>query len=145
MTDFDNLAGDDMDLAVKNHVPLFDNPYFALNPDLNTYFIKNIPRNISRFDIIDEVKKLPGFFSLSLTEPLKRSEYQRYAWIVFKDSESFENANVLLNGIIIKETLLTITKSVSKQRRIKVIKHYCNGRIDLDCKTSNDLIRTLDE
>lgn len=144
MTDFDNLAGDEMDSAVKPHVNLFDAPYFALNPDSNTYFIKNIPRNISRFDIIEEVKKLPGFFSLSLTEPLKRSEYQRYAWIVFKDAESFEKASELLNGIIIKETLLTITKSVSKQRRIKVIKHYCNGRIELDCRTSSDLIKTLD-
>ena len=73
-----------MDVAVKPHISLFDSPYFALNPDLNTYFIKNIPKNISRFDILEEVKKIPGFFSLSMTEPLKRSEYQRHAWIVFE-------------------------------------------------------------
>jgi hypothetical protein len=60
---------------------------------------------------------------------LKRSEFQRYGWVVFNDEVSFQNASVLLAGIIIKEQPLIITKSISKQRRVKVIKHYFNDRI----------------
>ena len=145
ITDTDRVEEDDMDISIKQAVSLHEAPYFALNPDENTYFIKNIPKEISRFDILEQVKKLPGFFSLSLSDPVKRLQFQRYAWVAFKDQESYENASILLGGIYIKEQPLTITKSVSKHRRVKIIKHYPSSRIDIDCKTANDLMKTLDK
>ena len=44
-----------------------------------------------------------------------------------------------------KEQPLSISRSFSKQRRVKVIKHYYDERTEVDCKTSNSLIQTLDE
>lgn len=54
MTEYE-ADGEDGDISVKPSIALSESPYFALNHDQYTYFIKNIPKNISRFDILEQV------------------------------------------------------------------------------------------
>lgn len=42
-----------------------------------TLFIKSVPKNISRWEIKENLSKVPGFVSLSLSEPLKTHDFLR--------------------------------------------------------------------
>jgi hypothetical protein len=48
-----------------------DRPFFGFDPNSMTLFLKTIPVNISRWDILNVVKTTPGFVSLSMSEPLR--------------------------------------------------------------------------
>lgn len=50
-----------------------------------------------------------------------------------------------MNGLIIKEEPITVGRSISKNRRIKVLKNYPNSRIENDAKVCESLARKLDE
>lgn len=63
------------DLKLSNEVPenekISGPPYFGFDPNSMTLFLKTIPVNISRWDLLNVVKTTPGFVSLSMSEPLK--------------------------------------------------------------------------
>lgn len=80
-----------------------------------------------------------------MSEPIKKQGFIRYCWLVFQDEVSFNNASAVLNGLCINEVELNVSKSSSKNRRIKILKHYPKSRLALDCKTCYNLIKTLDE
>jgi hypothetical protein len=50
-----------------------------------------------------------------------------------------------LSGLHIKGETLNVTKSHSKQKRIRVVKVYPRNRIETDCRVTSDLIRTLNK
>lgn len=88
---------------------------------------------------------MPGFVSIHMSEPIKKQGFIRYCWIVFEDEASYNNAAAVLNGLCIKNTELSVSKSSSKNRRVRVLKHYPKSRVGIDCRTSHALIKTLDE
>jgi len=55
-------------------------PFFGFDANCMTLFIKSIPKNISRWDIQDAIKNLPGYLSLSLSEPLRSQNFVRCAF-----------------------------------------------------------------
>lgn len=53
-----------------------------------TLYLKSVPVNVSRWELLDVVRKTPGFVSLSMSEPLKLQDYERYAWISYDSDEN---------------------------------------------------------
>ena len=65
-------------LGKKNenvNLDISNTPYFGFDPDKMTLFLHQLPKNISRWQILDIIKKLPGFVSMSLSEPIKNQNY----------------------------------------------------------------------
>jgi len=95
-------------------------PFFGFDPNSQTLFIKAIPKFISRWDLTDAFKKLQGFLSLSLSEPLKSQEFIRFGWILFDTEENCNQAYELLKTLNIKNYAFNIVKSKSQRKPIKV-------------------------
>lgn len=62
-------------------------PYFANDPNEHTLFIKAIPSDLSRWDILEAVQTLPGFLNFSVSAPVKANEDQRMGWIGFESEQ----------------------------------------------------------
>jgi len=65
------------EINLDDNVDILGEPYFGFDPNCMTLFIKSVPKNISRWDIKDNLMKVPGFSSLSLSEPLKTHDFLR--------------------------------------------------------------------
>mgnify|MGYP000117577530 CR=1 FL=1 len=48
-------------IQYKNILDISNPPYFGFDPDKMTLFLHQLPKNISRWQILDIIKKLPGF------------------------------------------------------------------------------------
>lgn len=132
-------------MIIKDSVNIEAPPFFGVDIDHLTYFIKPIPTTIFKNDIKEEVSKVPGYVSIHMSEPIKKQNFIRYGWIVFADKDSFNKATAYLTGLCIKSVELNLSKSSSKNRKIRIIKNYPSSQIGLDCRTCHSLIKTLDE
>ena len=64
--------------AQQKDCDIVNEPYYGFDPDKLTLFIHQLPRNISRTQILEVAKKVPGFIALSLSEPIKTQNYYRF-------------------------------------------------------------------
>ena len=71
--------------------------------------------------------------------------FSRHCWITFDDETSFQNAETQMTGLIINEEPLNVTPSISKNKRVKVLKKYPKSRLQSDANTVIKLIETLDK
>lgn len=78
-----------MDVSLNQTVDITKEPYFGFDPDARTLFAKNVPRNISRFDIYEIARQLKGFKNITVSEPMKKYDFTRNCWVQFTDDESF--------------------------------------------------------
>lgn len=53
------------EITLDDNVDIFGEPYFGFDPNCMTLFIKSVPKHISRWEIKDNLAKVPGFLSLS--------------------------------------------------------------------------------
>jgi len=54
-------------------------------------------------------------------------------------------ANLVMSGIIVKEVKLNFSKSVSKMKKVKILKNYPESRIKIDVACADALVRKLDK
>lgn len=71
------------DVHVSPQTEIHGEPYFGFDQNLNTLFIKTVPRSISRYDIRSVVEKLEGYKTLTMSDPVKKNNLSRYCWIDF--------------------------------------------------------------
>ena len=57
------------EIELKQSFNIVGAPYFGFDPNQKTLFIRRIPKNISREEILEVVSKTQGFTYLSLSEP----------------------------------------------------------------------------
>lgn len=69
------------DVHLNQNLDITRYPYFGFDSDVNTVFIKSVPRLISRYDIRAVVEKLEGYKCLTMSDPVKRNGLKRYCWI----------------------------------------------------------------
>lgn len=72
---------------------------YGFDANAKTLYLKQIPVNISRWALLDEVKNTPGFVSLSMSEPLKSYDFERYAWVTYDSEENCRQAKNILEDI----------------------------------------------
>lgn len=80
-------------------------PFFGLDPNQHSVFIKNVPLPLSRVDVVSHLNKLEGYAGLTLSEPNKLQNYTRIGWVSF-DGEEYCNRCVNLESITIKGHVL---------------------------------------
>lgn len=71
-------------------------PLYGFDSNSMTLYLKNIPIDVSRWDLLEIIKETKGFVSLSMSEPLKAQEFERYAWITYDSDENCQVAKELL-------------------------------------------------
>ncbi len=145
-SEFEEKERDVSLLTIKSHnnVPLEVSgpPYYGFDPDKMTLFLHQIPRNVSRFQILEIVKKLPGFISMSLSEPIKNQNYYRYCWVTFDSEENSELAFETLNDYRISNEykILPIKSKSTTIKRIRITPAYFEERIIEDLELSRNFI-----
>jgi hypothetical protein len=140
---FSGLKLQDSGVSCEN---LAGPPYFGFDPNSLTLFLKTIPTNVSRWEILDVLKNCPGFLSLSLSEPLKSQNFARFAWVLF-DSEELcvEGLASLSNKQVTSDFRLSpILSKTSSSKNLKIQPPGSEAQIDVDWELSSKLITSLD-
>jgi hypothetical protein len=122
-------------------------PYYGFDPDKLTLFAYQIPKSISRFQILKVVKKLPGFVSMSMSEPIKNQNYCRYCWMAFDSEENCELAFDSLNDYKLTNDykLFPIKSKSTTSKKLRVTVPYFEERISEDLEFSKALIQIYDK
>lgn len=121
-------------------------PYYGFDPNSLTLFLKTIPINVSRWEILDVLKNCTGFLSLSMSEPLKSQNFARFAWVLFDSEAHCLESLQMLNGKQVTQDfrLSPILSKTSSSKNIKTQPATCVENIENDWKTSAQLITCLD-
>lgn len=127
-------------------IDICSQPYFGFDPDKLTLFAYQIPKNISRFQLINIVKKLPGFISLSMSEPIKNQNYCRYCWFTFDSEENCELAFDSLNDYKVTNEykLFPIKSKSTTSKKLRVTPYLFEERVAEDLENSKTLIQIYD-
>jgi RNA recognition motif-containing protein len=80
-----------------------------------------------------------------MSDPVKKLNLTRYCWIEFENEETCAKAELTLSGLMIKNETLVVSKSVTKVKRLKVLKNYPISRMEKDVDTLGKLVAKLDE
>ena len=121
-------------------------PYFGFDPNSLTLFLKTIPTNVSRWEILDVLKNCSGFLSLSLSEPLKSQNFARFAWVLFDSEEHCTEglASLASKQVTSDFRLSPILSKTSSSKNIKVQPPSSEEQVDVDWDLSSKLITSLD-
>ena len=121
-------------------------PYFGFDPNSMTLFLKTIPVNISRWDLLNVVKTSPGFVSLSMSEPLKTQGFCRFAWVLYDSEEHCnESLTLLTNKPVTGDFRLSPVRSQSSSKReVKLLPPQQPEYLFIDWKHSAKLISVID-
>jgi hypothetical protein len=146
----DEFEEKERDIAANKHEGYLDisaQPYFGFDPDKLTLFLHQVPRNLSSSKIMEIVKKVPGFVSLSLSEPIRNQGYVRYCWVTFDSEENCEQAFDSLNEYKINSDykIVPLKSKSSSVKRVRITPAYFDERIGEDLEYTKQLINILDK
>lgn len=85
-------------LVNSRSVDITKGPFFGFDSNSMTLYLKQIPKNVSRLELLDLVKESRGFVSLSLSDPLRTQDFERYAWVSYDSEENCKNAKEFLEN-----------------------------------------------
>ena len=134
-------------LSSSNYLSISSPPFYGFDPDKMTLFLHQIPKKISRCEILNVIKKLQGFISMSMSEPIKNQDFVRYCWVTFDSEENTETAYDSLNNLVIdKDYKVNPIKSKSTTiKKIRVTPPLFDERISEDLDLSRNIISILDK
>ena len=72
---------------------------FAFNPEVATLFLKHIPAEVKREDLLEKLTPLAGFVALQMSRPLMNHSFDRLAWATFKSEHESEQALHMLASV----------------------------------------------
>lgn len=130
-----------------SNIDIARSPYFGFDPDRMTLFLHQVPRNVSRWDILELIKPLSGFMMLSFSEPIKNQNFVRYCWVTFDNEENLDAAyEALSDQKINPDYRLNPIKSKSTTiKRIRVNPPQFDDRTAEDLDLSKSLITIFDK
>ena len=130
----------------KSEINITESPYYAFDPDKLTIYIHQIPRNISRWQLLDAAKKAPGLESISLSEPIKNQNYSRFCWLSFENEEKCNVACDILRDYSINNDykIHPIKSKSNSNKKIRLTPPLFEERIEEDLKHSKKLIEIFD-
>ena len=140
------FAGLKLKEGEKNIEKISGPPYFGFDPNSMTLFLKTIPVNISRWDLLAVVKSSPGFVSLSMSEPLKSQGFSRFAWVLYDTEEHCnESLEILTNKPVTNEFRLNPVRSQSSSKKeAKLQPPQSVESLMIDWKQTSRLITAID-
>ena len=86
-----------------------------------TLNLKAIPKNVSKWELLDLVKETRGFISLSLSDPLRTQDFERYAWVSYDSEENCKLAKEFLDNKTIHDGQARLNPILNSGYRSKVL------------------------
>lgn len=75
-------------------------------------YLKYIPTHISRAALHDKLaESLSGFVHLSMSEPIRHHNFNRFAWVNFESQHDYDQALLKIPSLKIEDFELCCTKS----------------------------------
>lgn len=134
-------VGDEGKSEIKFNTPVDEAPFYGFDANKHTLFLKQIPINVSRWDLLDTIKSTSGFIALSMSEPLRSQDFVRYAWVTYDSDENVDKSKAILEKLYSNPV-----KSVSTSHKsVKVTPFLSSGSVSRDRILSKKLIQVLDE
>ena len=96
-------------------------PIFGYDANSMTLNLKAIPKNVSKWELLDLVKETRGFISLSLSDPLRTQDFERYAWVSYDSEENCKLAKEFLDNKTIHDGQARLNPILNSGYRSKVL------------------------
>ena len=121
-------------------------PIFGYDANSMTLYLRSIPRNLGRQQLANLIRDhTQGFVSLSMSEPLKMQNFERYAWISFDSDENCRKAKESLEKISIElksrePFRLTPVQNSAHRKNIMITPELPDDSIERDLNLCKRLI-----
>jgi len=100
---------------------LHKGPLFAFDTDTLTLYLKYIPVNIKRQELMDVIKNnVEGFVHLSMSEPMRNHSFSRLAWVTFNNEHDYEQALEKIPSITLPSDEFTLSAAKSHPNKKKI-------------------------
>lgn len=131
-------------MSLPDNLNITKAPLFGFDPNSLTLFIKAVPKNVSRQALLEIFEKLPGFASLSLSDPLRSHDFVRYGWAAFRSEEQCAKGFLMAQQVLQSELDLSLMRSKTAKRFFKVVPEFRVSHLKENLVFSAELIRLLD-
>ncbi|XP_065652189.1 serrate RNA effector molecule homolog [Hydra vulgaris] len=110
-------------------------------------FMRNIPSNVSRHDLVTVCERYPGYLRMALSDPSPDRRWARRAWATFEHLVNIKDICWNLSNIRIKECELAPVVNRDVSHRIRPVNGITCSPMTmlLDAKLALDLIKILDK
>ena len=110
-------------------------------------FMRNIPSNVSRHDLVTVCERYPGYLRVALSDPSPDRRWARRAWATFEHTVNIKDICWNLSNIRIKDCELAPVVNREVSHRIRPVNGItCSPMtMQLDAKFALDLIQILDK
>ena len=105
-----------------------------------TLYLKQVPVNVSRWELYDIVRETNGFVSLSMSEPLKGQDFDRYAWISYDSEENCQKAKERLEQARIQDFKLNPIHNRAIRKNIMITPELADDTVERDIDLCKRLI-----
>ena len=100
-------------------------PYYFYDPNyLTLYSLSGLAKNVRIIPKLNSFKKLPGFISLSITEPERKNDYKRNLWLMFDSEKNCLKALDSLNDYKSEEYIKSQTIMNPSYNKVKSHRHF---------------------
>ena len=121
-------------------------PYYFYDPNyLTLYHLSGLAKNVQIMPKLNSFKKLPGFISLSITEPDRKNDYKRNLWLLFDSEKNCAEALDNLNDYKSEEYIKSQTIMNPSYNKVKVTPPLFDERLNEDLIGSYKIVNILDE
>jgi hypothetical protein len=114
---------------------------------INRLFIKSIPPNVKRKELIEMCSSFEGFDYLAISDPNPQKKFHRLGWIVFKEGTNIKEAYEKFNNAKIDDFVFHLAYHQTLPTRSKTVPEIFStmNRLKYDLEQARNLAITLDK
>ncbi|KAJ3198278.1 hypothetical protein HDU67_003532, partial [Dinochytrium kinnereticum] len=114
---------------------------------LSALFLKAVPPNIKRQQLVEVCQKVEGFTYLAISDPRPDKKFYRIGWIVFEEGTNLEKAMEELNQKKIEDFSLNLAMHNTHTVRARLLPTEFNSpeRLERDLENARRLVKALDQ
>lgn len=120
-------------------------PIFGYDANSMTLYLKSIPKNVSRWELLDLMKESRGFISLSMSDALRSQDFERYAWISYDSDENCKQAKEFIESKSLHDGQVKLTPyfNLGYHSKILITPELPEDAIDRDLALCKKLIQEV--
>ena len=134
--------------SVHDLIDISKAPYYAFNPEDCTVFLNEIPKTISRAQILSAITNAGGdYLSVSMSSPNRLKNHSRYCWITYSKKEQCEIALTTLKEckISVDFMIFPYLSKCASNRYVRITPQLFEDRLQEDNKYLKKIISLLDK
>ena len=133
---------------VQDIIDISKSPYYAFNPEDFTVFLNEIPKTISRAQILSAITNSGGdYLSVSMSSPNRMKNHSRYCWITYTKKEQCEAALETLKECKITDDFMIFPylSKCAANRYVRITPQLFEDRLQEDNEYLKKIISILNK